>query len=101
LSTRIRTQVECKCGTCEYWHENPDDYSNPLVDLAVHRECLKANLGVGTHLISGFGEDTAIYTSSECYCPDYEPSSDYYLNKIEHLGIETKHTIEVLPNEVM
>jgi hypothetical protein len=92
--------VECNCGTCTYWHENPDDYSNTLVDLNYHRECLKANLGVGTHIVSGFDEETAVYTSAGCYCPDYCPSSDYYLNMIEHLGEEVKHTIEIIPNEV-
>jgi hypothetical protein len=76
-------------------HTWPDDYyeeRNPLYDPNVHRECIKANQGEGAHII-GVDEDAPVFTGPECYCPDYLPSSDYYLNKIEHLGTETKRTI--------
>ena len=56
-----------RCGNCQFWHFRPPDAEeradNALLDGKYQRECTKANVGAGAHLVASDPGDL-VYTGA-------------------------------------
>ena len=90
-------------------HKWPEDFyeegqlPNPLIEVGIHQECIKANQGKGTHIVAvdsdvlGVTVGTLIFTVAECYCPDWSPRWEVCANMKERVGRVTKRMATIVP----